>query len=462
MNRLRKIIAISTSIVVLLGCQKWIDPEINTNPDLARDVTINTILPALEANTAFKLAGGNIMQRIPSMWLQQIDGVARISLAETNYLVTSSSISEVWDHSYAEMLMDARMIIEKSNQQGSPHNRGVAKILTAFILGQLSDHWNDIPWTEALQGTSNMEPAFDKQESLYVEINKMLSEAITDLQSEEERIGIRGDYFYGGDTEKWIKAAHAFKARYAIHLSKRNGNDAYQQVLSEIGSSFTDNSDDMQFPYPGTSHVESNPLSQFMTIAEDVRMGAYFIDLLKSYNDPRLTVFALPDGNGEYTGSEPGSGNAQASMPGVAVAATDAPTFFITYSEILFMKAEAQHQLGQNEADVKESLLAAVTASLEKNGVMDTAWFSNYINTAGSLSGNNLFEEIMTQKYIATFYQPESYHSWRRTGIPELIPNPNGATNQIPKRFPYPLSVQLYNSNTPTGIRITDPVWWDE
>ena len=461
MNKIRNIILLIFTLIAFAGCEKWIDPDINIDPDKPADVTMGTILPALEANTAFRVAGGNEILRTQAMWMQQLDGIARQSMAETNYTLKPSSIFWFWDDCYAEMLMDAKMLKEKSNNEGSPHNHGLANIISAFILGQMTDVWNDIPWLEALQGQNNLHPKFDSQESIYEEIQSLLSEAIVDLQNQDDPVGLIGDYIYDGDTEKWIKAAHALKARYAIHLTKRNGNQAYLDALDELAISFSDNSEDMQFNY-GTALSESNPLYQFVTQRGDVRMGAFLINLLKSYDDPRITVFALPDGTGEYTGSEPGSGNDQASIPGDAVAAPDAPSYFITYVELLFIKAEALFKTGQNANDVKETLLLAVSASLDKTGVMDEIWFSGYTGLVNSLSGDELFKEIMTQKYIATFYQPEAYHSWRRTGIPELTPNPNGATAQIPRRFPYPATEQLYNQHTPTGIKITDPVWWDE
>jgi hypothetical protein len=459
-----KINNILTSLVILIilsGCQKWIDPEINDNPNSPTDVPMGSILPALEASTAYKVAGGTDMLRIPAIWMQQFDGVAGEAMATANYIQQPASLSFIWDECYAEILMDARILMDKSEEEKSPHNRGVANVLTAFILGQMTDVWNDIPWQEALQGQANFQPMFDSQESIYEEIHRLLNEAITDLQNPDEPIGVKGDYIYEGDAEKWLKAAHAMKARYMLHLSKKYGEQAYLDALEDVALSFSDNAEDMQFIY-GTGTVESNPLYQYMLIVGDVSMGAFFIDLLISYQDPRITVYALPDENGGYTGSQPGSGNMNASPPGLAVAAADALSYFITYVELLFIKSEAQFMTGQDENSVKETLLLAVSKSLEKNEVMDTTWFSGYTDHVNSLKGDELYKEIMTQKYIATFYQPEAFHSWRRTGMPELTPNPNGATTEIPRRFPYPMSEQLYNPNTPTGIEITDRVWWDQ
>jgi hypothetical protein len=446
---------------MLTCCKKWIDPDININPDFPADVAMGSILPGLEASAAFNVAGGIDIIRIPATLTQQLDGTHSEALAISNYYILPATVFIIWDECYFEILMDARMLKEKAEKEGSPHNRGVVNVLTAFVLGQMTDLWNDMPWTEALQGQENFQPVFDSQESIYEEILYLLSEAIEDLQQPTDPFGIKGDYIYEGDAELWLKAAHAMKARYTLHLEKRIGAQVFMDALDHVASSFSDNSEDMQFVY-GTVITESNPLYQGFEVSGNMRMGAFFIDLLKSYDDPRITVYALPDENGEYTGSAPGSGNSQASKPGPAVAEPDAPSYFITYAEVLFIKAEALYKTGQDQTEVKETLLAAVAASLEKNGVMEEDWYADYTELANTLSGDALYREILTQKYIATFYQPETYHTWRRTGIPELTANPNGATSEIPRRFPYPSSEQLFNPNTPTGIEITDRVWWDQ
>ena len=232
--------------------------------------------------------------------------------------------------------------------------------------------------------------------------------------------------------------------------------------MTELNLAFTSNMDDMQFNFgPGAS--ESNPLYQFMRDGADVRMGAFFIDMLKEYNDPRLEVYAYPDDNEEYTGSTPGSGNAAASKPGPAVADAESPTYLITYVELLFMKAEIIYQTGNDENQVRDILIQAVTESLDKLSVYDESWLTAYASSIADLQGNDLFEEVMTQKYIATFYQPEVYHSWRRTGFPIIPPNPNGVFEQIPRRFPYSSYEQYFNrENVPQGVSIIDRVWWDE
>jgi hypothetical protein len=418
------------------------------------------ILPFIEADVAFRMCGSMEFIGPQAIWLQQLDGTDRQHLAMSNYVLNPATIYLPYDNAYAEILMDAKILKEKAIASGSPHNLAVANIMTAITLGQLTDVWNDIPWTEALKGNEETQPVFDSQESIYAAIHELLDEAVDSL-SVPDPVGIAGDYFYNGDAALWTMAAYALNARYYLHLSKRWGQDAFELALSAIPLAFSGNGDDLQFQY-GTGASASNPLYQFMLDRDNVRMGAFFIDLLKGAGDPRLEVFASPDVNGGYTGSAPGQTNVEASRPGTAFASPDAPTYLITFVEVLFTKAEAMYATGSPDEEVRSVLIEAVTASLEKFGVMDEVWMGAFAESLGQLTGEALLEVIMTQKYIATFYQPEAYHSWRRTGYPVIPLNPVGQTGEIPRRYPYPATEMVWNPNTPKGVSITDRVWWDE
>ncbi|HRW76302.1 MAG TPA: SusD/RagB family nutrient-binding outer membrane lipoprotein, partial [Saprospiraceae bacterium] len=89
-----------------------------------------------------------------------------------------------------------------------------------------------------------------------------------------------------------------------------------------------------------------------------------------------------------------------------------------------------------------------------------------YIDDQASEDLNSItMAKIMTHKYVAMFTQQEVWTDWRRTGIPSLSPNPNGAANgvtSIPRRLPTSQEERNYNTNAQVQQDITVPVWWDE
>jgi hypothetical protein len=338
----------------------------------------------------------------------------------------------------------------------------------AVALMHTTDVWNDIPYEEAFQGDQNIKPTFNTQQDIYGYIKFLLEEGIGYLNAVDEspfRLDEGGDYLYDGDVEMWKKAAYAYLAKRALHLSKRNGNAAYEEAMGYLDMAIGNASEDFQFNY-GDATKNSNPLYQFMRDRGDVRMGAFFVDMLQLRFDPRLPAFVEPilvNGEPVFVGSVPGSAADTASQPGPAIAAPTAPTYFATHQEMLFIKAECEFKTGASDAVVRETLYAALEASLDKYGVFSQEYVDAYKEQMANVGGDALYKELMTQKYIALCYQSEVYNDFRRTNnIVEIPVNPNGFENAIPRRFPYSTDEITYNPNVPSGVTIMDRVWWDE
>ncbi len=462
---------------ILSSCSSWIDPDVNISPNRPVDVPMNLLLPSVEARTAFDVVGANDYTRTVSMWIQQTSGVSRQSQAEGAYILRSGDVNNMWNSVYAGALMDAKQIILKAQAEEtkSPHFEGVAKILQAVLLGYSTDVWNDIPWSEALQGKENLTPVFDSQQSIYSAIQSLLDEGISLCSQPDENniIPLDGDIIYGNDVTAWVKAAWALKARYALHLSKVNGNDAYSKALEYAGKAFDSNEGNMYYYYSSSSDNNANPLYLFMQDRADIRMCYTLIETLKAHKDPRLPVFAapIPDtlfiGNdtipaGDYYGAPPGEPLSGASYPGPGIASNNSPTQFITYAELEFIKAEA-HAAQGHSTPAKDAFKAAIKASLDQYGVYNDDWYQAYDSVINILPDNVLMEAIMNEKWISLTYRSESFVDWRRTGYPKLTPNPVASKQEIPRRFPYPTDALSYNTNTPDlgNEPLWKRVWWD-
>ena len=188
----------------------------------------------------------------------------------------------------------------------------------------------------------------------------------------------------------------------------------------------------------------------------DIRMGATFVDLLLATDDPRLPFYVEEDGDGNFTGSVFRSQNGDASKPGTNVAAFDASTKLMTYSELKFIEAEASLALGQAagaQAAYEEAIAASV---LRVTGEANTAWLDANIN---GVTAN--MEAIMTQKYIDGFGTNQPYADYRRTGFPVLTLSPGAVISEIPTRFPYPQSEFDYNTQNVPSATLLSKLWWD-
>lgn len=437
------------------SCDKWIDPEMNVDPNNPKDVALAQLIAPVEANLAY-IVGGELA-RWDCVWMQQIAGLQSQAANNDIYIISESDVTNAWSWNlYSPGMIDTRIMMDKAATTNSPHYAGVAKILMAYQLGVVTDQWGDVPYSDALKGASNnFKPKFDSQQDIYNSIFTLLNEAITDLGSATSIFSPDvEDLIYSGDLEKWTKTAYALKARYSIHLAKRNGSSAYNDALAAIANSYTGNDDDFKFVF-GAAYNNSNPIYQ----SEQERGGYYsasatYVNMLQANNDPRLAVYF--DGT---VGSKPGEPDANASTFGAAYASAESPVYLMSYAELKFIEAEARFKLNPADPLAITACNEAIKASLEREGVYgDGTWFNANKVTAGNIS----LERIMNQKYLSAFLQIETWTDWRRTGYPVLALATGAVTSEIPRRLPYSDEERLYNSiNYPTGLTITSRVWWD-
>ncbi len=452
-----KITALFLGLALLLGvssCEDYFG-DINVNPNAPTDVPPGVLLPSVQVQLA-DLIGGDF-SRFSSILVSHVRGVARQWSSIDNYsFIVPSNFDNAWRYNvYAGILQDARILKEKaaSIDGGANYYVAIADVLMAYTWMASTDVWNDMPYREAFQGTDNLQPAFDSQEFIYSEIDKMLAEAISLLEAGDPGAVAPGgdDMFYGGNPEKWLKAAHAVAARAALHRALLDPNKYYADVLAHVAEGFTGIGDDMRLVYT-TSPTAAAPWYRFnRDRTGDIQMSveekpSQLYLIMEALGDPRLPVYSY-----DFT-----------DFDNHPYFRADRAYPLITFCEQKFMEAEALVQTGGAAADIHDAFVAGIQASFDAMGMGGDA--AAYIASVDPGEGNVTLEDVMTQKYIALYTEPEVYNDWRRTDIPTLTPN-SGST--IPYRFPYPSSELILNLNTPKIDdleAILDPankVWWD-
>jgi hypothetical protein len=453
-NKLIKYI-LSFSLVVFLfatSCEKWVDPDLNIDPDNAMDVYSALILPAAEGNLAYVIQGFDYVG-VTGMWLQYFEGFDRQAQGMYNYNLTADDCDNFYGALYSGIMTDCQKIIERTSVSGkeSPHLRGMAKVMKAVAQGTAVGLWGDIPASSALLGDENLKPTFDSEESVYSLIQNLLTEAIADLSVagkdfEDTYMSTAAqDLIYGGNLNAWKRAAYSLKARYELRLSRKAGKFSADNILSNLALGISDNSQDFQFNFAGNAaYVDDNPLWIF---TED-RYGyagnnANFLDLLTANDDPRMSVY---DDGDLYIG-------------GPALGYPSSPALIISNFEALFIKAECLW-IKNDKAGAADAFNEAVTASLEKWDVADNAWLgANASETDATIT----LDKIMTAKYIAMYAQGEAWSDYRRHqfAYPVLTPPVDNQTNGVqPSSFPYPTNEKVTNgANVPQRGGITAKLW---
>jgi hypothetical protein len=451
---MKKYYALIVSAMIFTGCNL---EEINENPNVPLEVPLSTLLPPTQ-KAICDVQGDDVFQ-YTNIFSQHMEGVDNQPLRIENYRPDELFVGNAWSDLYVDGMINLTIIIERADAEGAPHYAGVARILQVQALGLLTDIWGDVPFTEATLGSENQNPGYDGQEFLYGRIQAILNRAIADLQQPSSVFSPGSDdIIYGGNLQNWIATAHVLNSCYFMHAVKRDPA-ASALALEELTSGYTSSGQDWQYPYLGTG-TDLNPLFSFFDLTPYAEVDPQFVELMEELDDPRIDyAFEIIP----FTGGR--------RRPGDFYASPESPVKLASYLEQLFLEAEALARTGDTPG-AQSALEEAVSLSMNEVsfGAITQEEADTYLAAHTVLSGNleTDLETVITQKYIAMFTTPEPWTDYRRTGYPDLEPNPDGITSsnpngEIPRRLIYPQSERLRNTSFPSPApNMQDRFWWDQ
>ena len=461
-----KLLLLAIFPLLFFACSEDKMDEINRELNNALSMSAQSMIPDVILKSAVQGTATDIawyatvyIEHSAGTWAQSADADKRSGQT------AASLFGNNWDSQY-DVLMICKDIINKTATDGpEPDNlfaRGIAQLFTAYNLALLTDMWGEVPWTEALQGASVLQPKFDNQSSIYPKIQQYLDDAIASFGA-ATNVSSTGDYIYGGDTQAWITTAYSLKARYYMRLSERD-NNASASALGVMANAFQSNADNFVFAVYEASASGENPWYQFLADRTHLSASQTLFNIMNDRNDPRIAAYFTMLGDTVYNPAPSGTAiENQGGMYSTSLITQDgrtAATPLMTYHELKFIEAEAKQRTGDGTWD--EALQEAIAANFEFHGVSgDSAYFATEV--APRLTAGNELKEILTQKYIA-FYEfeaIEAYNDYRRVPSFLTLNNPQNATVGFVWRFPYGLSeVSCNPDNIPEVNIFADKTWW--
>jgi len=456
MKRFQYISAFILLVVLITSCKKYSDFQTNPNQPS------NTSPALLLTNICYSLFyTDNTGPDFASRYLTYYER----GNSDQDYSWSQGSFSDY------DILRQVKQMDSLANEQNQPQYLGLTKLFRAILFSRLTEHFGDIPYSQALEGVGgNFKPAYDKQETIYVGLLQELDEANDLLDAGKGKIN--GDIIYDGDANQWKKFANAFKLRLLIHLSKKENDAAlnikqqFQTIVSNNSKYplFASNADNAQLVFNASATNNYYPDFGYLSFGTSISMEKGFIDILKERKDPRLFEVAEPIGgepagqfdsyagvNGGLTISEQQTVSANASKVKIRYHEdkVNEPWIFMGYAEQEFIIAEAiSRNWITGAGTAKEHYDNGVIASMAFYGISenDANDYLQQLNVAFN-SANALYL-IAIQKYIAMFMNSywEPFIEHRRTGIPDFNVGPGTYNNmKVPKRWQYPQSEYDYN-----------------
>ena len=286
MKKLFKILILCAGVSFVTSCE--LDKQDNPNSLAPEQANVDFLLNNLQIT--FRDVVNNLQTRGQELTrMQNMFG----STYGNAYFPTT--FNGVWTDAYANLLVDANVLIPVAEERELFHHVGIAQILSAYTLAILVDNFGDVPYTQALDAT-NFNPNVDSGEDVYAAALNMLDEAIANLN--KTPLAEPGtDLYYGGNEDAWITLAKTLKLK--MYLQTRLVDDVSAEIEALISGDdlITDESEAFLFQY---STTDQNPDSRHPSFSGNYVGGAsdymsnYYMSLLyteKSVVDPRMRYY---------------------------------------------------------------------------------------------------------------------------------------------------------------------------
>jgi hypothetical protein len=228
------------------------------------------------------------------------DGVFHSQYASLNYGTITNVIN-----------MEGAAKSAAGGSDNNPYN-ALGKFFRAWFFVSMSLKVGDLPMTQALQGSTNLTPVYDSQKSIFIQANKWLDSANTELAGiiQNGVFEFSGDSYYAdflGNSAtpaliKWQKVVNSFRLRVLIALSKQAADPdlaVASQFAMILGNPakypiMTDMTDNLQYVYNAQYNRYPNNSQVYGTEALRFNMAAAYTDSLASLNDLRVMMVAEP------------------------------------------------------------------------------------------------------------------------------------------------------------------------
>lgn len=207
----------------------------------------------------------------------------------------------LWTTAYAGILTDCDILIKQADAGQFTVHAGMTRIMQAYTLSVLVDFFGDVPFSQAFQGQSNLNPTIDNDDQLYPAIIAIVDQGIANLRTAPSALapGIT-DFYYGGTIANWIRFANSL--RFKLYLNLKNVNSGLattgiNAVLADPGGLITNAGESFIFRYatntadPDVRHPRF--VGNYITGAGDYMSNYLMWQMFHGYDmvDPRMRFY---------------------------------------------------------------------------------------------------------------------------------------------------------------------------
>jgi len=482
---MKKLIIISIAIVLTAGACNLSRLNQNIKQPTPASAGANAAGP-LYLNAEYQFGRfihrTNVNIEIFKLWSQQ--WTTTTYTEEPDYNITDRGIpGNDWNilyHNVLESLSKAESILRSQNPSTASaktvkkNKIASINIMKVLAYSKLVDIFGYAPYTKALN-SKYPNPPYDSGKSIYNALIDSLNTAINNIDTNASGFDDSQTY-YGGDMKKIMMFANSLKMRLGITIADAEPSKAKKAVTSASPHAFHSNADNAMIPFTSTPpHTNPVWIALVQSGRHDYLPSSAFMDRLNARNDPRRSIWFTKI-NGKYKGGKYGFKNTYGDFSHASdlVTKKDRPGMIMSYSEVEFIRAEADARGWNVGGSAASHYKEAIKANMERWGI-SMSKFNNYYNQKSvdyTTASGNWKQKIGLQKWFALYLQGlQAWTEVRRLDYPQLKAPNNGKAitiGQLPSRFTYPVAEQTENQDhynkaakAMGGDKLTTHIFWD-
>ncbi len=431
-------IFILTIIISLTSCEGIVS-DLNEDLNNPTDAPAELMFTGVELATASVHEGYNSL--LSSIWSGYYFGYDRQWADFQVYNVAGSYFDGMWSSSYYGIHRNARLILQKIEPAGIKVMAGMTKVIMAHNLGTMTALYGDIPFTQAAQLEEFPNAKYDSQADIYAGMQKLLDDAIKDLESGVGVPRAGTDILLGGDPKKWIEAAYTLKARF--YMDTKDYPNA--TIAAAKGVSRATNS--MYFPHGTIQGQNQNFIYSFLAVSRigdgaavtktnepcfllkmiDPTLTATYRGNTKTDETARFNFYYLRQGVNVANRVEP---NTVKRATQVGFMSIDAPFPMVTFQENKLTQAELairsgnfsdglkflnEHRVFMNTGGGYINSVTATNFPFKYLPYVDSDFESGGMENIDKIAKNDaLLREILEERYVTFYCQTIGWNDERR------------------------------------------------
>jgi len=221
MKYIKSILMAFVCVLALASCSEWLDVNVDPENPSSESALFQNRLAHIEfyTNSANQFAAWRTSMSMGD-WTRYFNGGNYWHMSY--WYPVSGAVTTAYQWWFVGAACNIGDMYDKAYAAEAWHYCGVAKVIRAYGFMLMTDLHGEMPYTDAL--SENATPVYDNGKTIYLGVLAELDEGIDFLsrsQAAELPSLAEGDWWGGGNVQKWIKFANLLKARYCAKLNKK-------------------------------------------------------------------------------------------------------------------------------------------------------------------------------------------------------------------------------------------------